>query len=386
MPFTGSSWTYTPSSLLDGTYIFSFIATDATGNVRSTAATYTLTIDIAKPAAPVITSVVDNVSPGTGTIANGGATNDTTPTFNGTVEAGTTLTVAIDGGTPTNVPFSGSSWTYTPSSLAIGTHTFSFVATDAAGNVGTASTFTLAVDTVAPIVTGVTAVSPSGTYGIGQSVDIQISFSKEVVVTGVPTLQLNTTPSRTATCVSGSGTNVLTFRYAIQTGDRATRLDYASASALSLNGGSILSAAALPATLTLPAPGSFLGKNIVIDAIIRAAVTGLGQWPTTPDFNSPVNAFQLQFNTSITGFTVSSFKLQRLADPADPTSGRDVSLTGVSISGSGKNWTITLPTSTNPTSLPGRYKLVIGGLGSGIESAGAAMDVVSEWFFDRIAT
>jgi hypothetical protein len=218
----------------------------------------------------------------------------------------------------------------------------------------------------------------------GQFVDIQVSFSKPVFVTGVPSLQLNTTPSRTATYVSGSGTPVLTFRYAIQTGDRATRLDYASASALNLNAGSILSAAALPATLTLPAPGGFLGKNIVIDAIIRATVAGLGQWPTTPDFNSPVNTFQLQFNTAVTGFTVGSFKLQRLADSADPASGRDVSLSGVSLTGSGTTWTITLPSSTNPSSLPGRYKLTIGGLGSGIQSAGAAMDVASEWFFDRI--
>lgn len=177
---------------------------------------------------------------------------------------------------------------------------------------------------------------------------------------------------------------MLTFRYAIQTGDRATRLDYASASALNLNAGSILSAAALPATLTLPVPGGFLGKNIVIDAIIRATVAGLGQWPTTPDFNSPVNTFQLQFNTAVTGFTVGSFKLQRLADSADPASGRDVSLSGVSLTGSGTTWTITLPSSTNPSSLPGRYKLIIGGLGSGIESAGVAMDVASEWFFDRI--
>ena len=332
----------------------------------------------------MITSVTDNVSPGTSPITNGGSTNDPTPIFNGTVEAGTTLTVSIDGGTVATVPFSGNSWTYTPPSRPDGTYTFSFVATDAAGNVSIATTFTLTVDTVTPIITGVTATSLSGTYGIGQSVDIQVSFSKAVIVTGVPSLRLNTTPSRTATYVSGSGTSVLTFRYAIQTGDRATRLDYASASALILNGGSILSAAALPATLTLPAPGGFLGKNIVIDALIKATVTGLGLWPTTPDFNSPVNTFQLQFNTAVTGFTVGSFKLQRLAESADPASGRDVSLAGVSISGSGTSRTITLPSSTNPTSLPGRYKLIIGGLGSGIESAGVAMDVASEWFFDRI--
>jgi hypothetical protein len=340
----------------------------------------------------LITSVADNVAPGTSPITNGGVTNDPTPTFNGTVEAGSSLTVSRNGGLLNPVPVSADgSWTYEPPSRPDGTYTFSFIATDAAGNVSTPTIFILTVDTVTPIVKGVTASSPSGTYGMNQSVDIQVSFgvansseSKPVIVTGFPSLQLNTTPSRTAIYVAGSGTSVLTFRYAIQTGDRATRLDYTSASALILNAGSILSAAALPATLTLPTPGAFLGKNIVIDAIIKATVAGLGQWPTTPDFSSPINAFQLQFNTAITGFTVGSFKLQRLADSADPTSGRDVSLTGVSISGSGTNWTITLPSSTNPTSLPGRYKLIIGGLGSGIMSAGVGMDIVSEWFLDRI--
>jgi putative ABC transport system ATP-binding protein len=61
-----------------------------------------------------------------------------------------------------------------------------------------------------------------------------------------------------------------------------------------------------------------------------------------------------------------------------------LSLLRVSVSGSGTNWTITLPSSTNPTSLPGRYKLVIGGPSSGIESGGILMDVASEWYFDRI--
>jgi hypothetical protein len=381
------SWLWARGNdLPNGTHTFSFVATDASGTVRSTFTTFTLTVDTVSPQPPVITSVADNVAPGTSPITNGGVTNDPTPTFNGTVEPGSSLTVSRNGGllNPVLVSPDGS-WTYEPPSRQDGTYTFSFIATDAAGNVSTATTFTLTVDTVTPIVDGrPTAISPSGTYGVGQFVDIQVSFSKPVFVTGVPSLQLNTTPSRTATYVSGTGTSMLTFRYAIQTGDRATRLDYASASALNLNAGSILSAAALPATLTLPVPGGFLGKNIVIDAIIRATVAGLGQWPTTPDFNSPVNTFQLQFNTAVTGFTVGSFKLQRLADSADPASGRDVSLSGVSLTGSGTTWTITLPSSTNPSSLPGRYKLIIGGLGSGIESAGVAMDVASEWFFDRI--
>ena len=376
------TWTYVPSpALADGTYTFSFVATDAAGNV-SPATTFSLTVDTVAPSAPIITNVADNVPPVTGAIANGGSTNDPTPTFTGTADPGFRLRIIVNGGTATfiTVPNTGT-WTYTPPALADGTYTFSFVAIDFAGNRSLETAFALTVDTVAPAVSGVAASSASGTYGIGQSVDIQVTFSRAVAVTGVPTLQLNTTPLRTATYLTGSGTNVLTFRYTIQTNDRSSRLDYTSTSALS---GSVQSAAGIPATLTLPAAGGFLGKTIAIDALIKATVAGLGQWPTLPPFTTSLTSFQVQFNTAVTGFASGSYKLQRLADRNDRDSGRDVPKDGVGVSGSGTNWTITMPSATNPTSLPGPYKLVIGGVGSGIKAGAAEMDVPVEWFFDRI--
>jgi len=382
IPVSAGAWVYFPPALASGGYTFSFVATDAAGN-ESPATTYSLTVDTVPPAAPVITAVIDNVSPVTGGIGNGGSTNDPTPTFSGTVEPGATLSVAVNGGSPSVVPVSGGSWMYTPVSLPNGNYTFSFVATDAAGNVGAASTYALSIDTAAPMLTGVAAISPSGSYGIGQSVDIQIAFNKAVSVTGAPVLQLNTTPPRSAVYVSGSGTSVLTYRYAIQLGDRVPRLDYASITALS--GGSFLSAAGLPASLTLPVPGGFLGRNIAIDALIKATIAGMSEWPADPpDFAAPLTTFQVQFNLPVSGFTVGSISLQRLSDPSGPASGRPVSLLGVNVFGSGTTWTITLPLSNNPTSLKGRYKVVIGGVGSGIVSGGAAMDIPTELYFDRI--
>ena len=374
-------WTYTPT-LTTGSYTFNFVAIDAAGN-ESPAATFSLTVDTVPPTTPVITSVNDNVSPVTGSITPGGFTNDTTPTFTGTAEAGTTLRITRNSGTPTTLTVpAGGTWTYTPT-LTNGSYSFSFVAVDAAGNESPAATFSLTVDTIAPQVTSILADSPNGTYGMGQTIDIKVTFSEAVTVTGAPAIQLNTSPLRSAVYVSGSGTSVFLFRYTIQTGDLSTKLDYTSTA--SLGGGSFPDSAGNPASLTLPAPGGFLGKNIVVDALIKATVSGLGQWPNDPpDFASAVSAFQVQFNTSVTGFTTSSISLQRLADPADPTSGRPVSLTGGTITGSGASWTITLPSSNNPTSLKGRYKLVIGGVGLGIQAGGAAMDVPVEWYFDRI--
>jgi len=294
------------------------------------------------------------------------------------------LRVIVDGGAPdfSTVPASGT-WTYTPPSLVDGNHSFSFTAIDAAGNRSLVTTFSLTVDTAVPQIASILATSPSGTYGIGQAVDIQVAFSEAVSVSGVPSLLLNTTPSRVAEYVSGSGTSVVTFRYTIRIGDRAAQLDYASISALA--GGSFTDSAGNSAPLPLPPPGAFLGRNIVVDALIKATVPGLGQWPNDPpDFASAVSAFQVLFNTAVTGFTTTSISLQRLADPADPTSGRPVSLAGVSITGGGTSWTITLPSSSNPTSLRGRYKLVIGGVGSGIQADGITMDTPVEWYFDRI--
>jgi hypothetical protein len=375
-------WTYTPT-LTTGSYTFNFVAIDAAGN-ESPAATFSLTVDTVRPTTPVITGVTDNVSPVTGSIPSGGSTNDTTPTFTGTAEAGTTLRITRNSGTPTTLTVpAGGTWTYTPPTLTEGSYTFTFIAVDAAGNESPAATFSLNVDTIAPQVTSILADSPNGTYSMGQTIDIKVTFSEAVTVTGAPAIQLNTSPLRSAVYVSGSGTSVFLFRYTIQTGDRSTKLDYTSTA--SLGGGSFPDAAGNPAALTLPAPGAFLGKNIVVDALIKATVSGLGQWPNDPpDFASAVSAFQVQFNTSVTGFTTTSISLQRLADPGDPTSGRPISLTGVTVTGSGASWTITLPSSNNPTSLKGRYKIVIGGVGSGIQAGGATMDVPVEWYFDRI--
>jgi hypothetical protein len=88
-------------------------------------------------------------------------------------------------------------------------------------------------------------------------------------VTGTPKLTLNTSPSQTANYVSGTGTSTLTFDYTVVAGDTSADLDYASASALVLNGGTVKDAVANNATLDLPDPGAInsLGanKNIVID-------------------------------------------------------------------------------------------------------------------------
>ncbi|MFC5347462.1 beta strand repeat-containing protein, partial [Azospirillum lipoferum] len=122
---------------------------------------------------------------------------------------------------------------------------------------------------VNPTVSSVTATTADGTYKAGSTVTITVTFNRAVTVTGTPTLALGIT-GRSATYSGGSGTTTLTFTYTVQDGDNSTDLDYASTSALTLNGGSIAdSSTSLDAILTLASPGAAnsLGasKAIVID-------------------------------------------------------------------------------------------------------------------------
>ncbi|EHO8357129.1 BapA prefix-like domain-containing protein [Salmonella enterica] len=147
------TWSFTPQTpLANGSHTFTLSATDPAGNSSAVSSGFVLTIDATPPLTPVITSVSDDQAPGLGTIANGQNTNDPTPTFSGTAEAGATITLYENGtviGTTTAQP--DGAWSVSTSTLASGTHVITAVATDAAGNSSPNSTaFTLTVDTTAP--------------------------------------------------------------------------------------------------------------------------------------------------------------------------------------------------------------------------------------------
>ncbi|MBI4898207.1 MAG: hypothetical protein HY827_07550, partial [Actinobacteria bacterium] len=143
----GGSWSAcaTPKSYTDvpdGSHTFDVRAIDTAGNTDATPATYTWTIDTAAPAAPVITSPADPH-----------VTTDTTPTFTGTADASTLVTI-YDGtnaiGT-TTVDGSGN-WSYTPgSAMSDGAHVVTAKSSDGVGNASAASnTVNVTIDTTAP--------------------------------------------------------------------------------------------------------------------------------------------------------------------------------------------------------------------------------------------
>ncbi|MFN9470919.1 beta strand repeat-containing protein [Acidovorax sp.] len=144
--------------------------------------------------------------------------------------------------------------------------------TDDAGNSSTlADSARVFVDAGRPTVTSVWA--GTDTIGVGRAYSLQVSTSEQVTVTGTPTLALAN--GGTATYLNGSGGSTLVFRYTPAAGEDTPDLDYASASALALNGGSIRDAAGNDLVLTLAAPGAAgsLGatSNIVVDTIAPTA-------------------------------------------------------------------------------------------------------------------
>ncbi len=160
-------------------------------------------------------------------------------------------------------------------------------------------------------VTGVTAPLADGLWGVGARLAIQVTFSKPVVVTGVPQLTLATgVAAAVVNYTSGSGTTTLTFLYTVAAGQAAADLDYAGTNALALHGGTIRDSAGISATLALPVPGAAysLGANqaIVIDGI--APTVTLTCAVSEPTNLAPI-PFSAAFSQAVSGFDVADLTI-----------------------------------------------------------------------------
>ncbi|WP_405415145.1 leucine-rich repeat protein [Maribacter sp. Asnod1-A12] len=134
-------------------------------------------------------------------------------------------------------------------------------------------------------INNVTSSIADNIYGIGTIIPIQITFDEAVTVTGIPQLTLETgATDQVVDYTSGSGTTTLSFDYTIQGGNISADLDYVSATALALNGGTIKNGDGNAAFLNLPEPGeaNTLGTNkaLVIDGV-APLITLTGDAPQT---------------------------------------------------------------------------------------------------------
>lgn len=241
-------WTFTPSAGLPaGGHVFTATAIDEAGNPSGTSNSWSVTIDLTAPAAPVIGQVVDDVQGTTGVLAPNAITNDNRPTLNGSGEPGATISILLDGNQiGTTVVSPEGAWTFTPT-LVIpdGSHTLTATATDNAGNVGQPSGgFAFTVDTSIPAlptigsvtdnagdVTGpVTSGSPTdetlpllqGTVPEGTTITVYDGAT----LLGTATLDGNGGWSFTPTTPLTNGTHVLTVVATNEAGTSSTSLPF----------------------------------------------------------------------------------------------------------------------------------------------------------------
>ena len=82
-------------------------------------------------------------------------------------------------------------------------------------------------------------VRPSGIYGIGDDIEVTVTFSKNVTVTGTPKLDLNIGGSSKAAEYLKADDGAVVFSYTVAEGDSDTNGVAIDANKLRLNGGSI---------------------------------------------------------------------------------------------------------------------------------------------------
>ncbi len=135
------AWSLTPSaSLAQGTLTAWASAADAAGHTSPASTTVSFTVDTVAPAPPMVSAP-----------ENGTHVSTSTPTLEGTAEAGSTVKVLVDQTVIGSVVASATgTWRLTvPSPLGGGEHTATATATDAAGNTSEASqasTFSVSAD------------------------------------------------------------------------------------------------------------------------------------------------------------------------------------------------------------------------------------------------
>lgn len=149
---------------LEGTYTLTLRSTgagiiDKDGILLAADATTGWSVDTTPPSAPALTAI----STDTGASDSDGVTSDPTLVIVGTAEAGSTVTVSRNGTSIGTTSADGSgAWTFDSGNTILSAGTFAFTARaiDLAGNVSADSiVFTVVLDTAAPAVPAVTAIS-----------------------------------------------------------------------------------------------------------------------------------------------------------------------------------------------------------------------------------
>ncbi|MDV5668715.1 Ig-like domain-containing protein [Enterobacter cloacae] len=147
------TWSYTPDQpLANGAHDLTTTVTDPSGNTGPEGSHVVITVDVV-PGKVEITAVTDDTGSVTGSLSQGALTDDTRPQISGTAKAGSTVTI-MDGSNVLGTTTAGAdgTWSFTPSvDLGRGDHTFTATAKDPMGNESSSSSWTVTIDTDAPV-------------------------------------------------------------------------------------------------------------------------------------------------------------------------------------------------------------------------------------------
>lgn len=221
----------------------------------------------------------------------------------------------------TNINAALEGLTYTPpagyfGAVTINIYTSDFGASGVGGHQSDSDNIEILVLPPPAAVASVSSTNANGTYTLGGAVYVDVQFDQAVFVDtngGVPALELSVglTNRHAASYVSGSGTDTLTFLYTVLAGHETAELDYAFTNALVLNGGAISNAAAVAASLTLPAPGgvaSLAGSRVLtVDGIVPVVQSIARNGPSPSRDTNFI--FHVLFSEAVTGVDASDFTI-----------------------------------------------------------------------------
>src|SRR3569623_1316342 len=238
------------------------------------------------------------------------------PTFSGTAEAGSIVTLYDTDGTTVlgTGTATGGNWSITSSSLSAGSHTVTAKATDAAGNTSSASSgLSVSIDTAAP--TGV-------------------NLNATTVAT------LSATSTSTIATLSATDANAIT--YALATGNGTNDADNGSFAITGNSlkvGGSSLSAGTykiyVSATDVVGNVANQAFTVTIVDTPSVSSIVRTGGASATVNTSASSVQYTVSFNESVTGVDTSDFTLTMTG-----TASGNIA----SISGSGTTYTVTVDT------------------------------------------
>ena len=279
--------------------------------------------------------------------------------------------VAVTGGTLT--AFSGSgvnySATFTPTANSSAPGTITVAARtflDAANNPNAAGGLSpaLTIDTIAPTVT---IASDKARLGLGETAKLTFTLSESSANFTAASLFVN---GGTISGFAGGGRSyTATFTPTVESATTAVVRVPANRFTDSVGNGNI---------------AARLRPDIVIDNLLTvASATANGtllssSTATAPAFSTRTGTIVIGFNAPVTGFDRKAVKLYYTAPGGSTTA---VALAGAVISGSGANYTLSLPATV--ANLPGLYRIDVGGPTTSIRSGIATMTSTASFYWRR---